>query len=220
MDIVEVTAFLNTDEGKALVETHEATNGLRIKKDELLSANTVMKNQLAAYTALGDPATIAAAISAAKVAPTNIDPDPAAAAQLAHLQKELDTERGTRTAREAALVNSFVSGEVVSAISQSKGEPLLLKPIVSARVKGTLNEDGTISIEVLNADGTPMFKNGKAATVADLIEEIKADKVYGRAFDPDETSGSGTRQSAQKTQQKVEGKTLTEIMAAQKRKGA
>lgn len=219
MDIEAVTAFLATDAGKALVESHEATVGLRTKKDELLSVNSSLKTQLDAYKALGLDVTAIAELvkSTKKTEPDKVAVDPAKDAELQHLKTQLDTERNTRTARENAWLQSFVSTEVISAIGAAKGEPALLKPIITSRVKGELKEDGTIALTVINTDGTPMFKNGKAATLADLLEDIKADKVYGRAFEPTEAHGSGTRTG--KVQPTTSGKTLTEIMAMQKKTG-
>lgn len=200
MDIEAVKQFLATDEGKALIENSEAISGLRTKKDELLSKNVQMKTQLEAYSALGDVETLSKAVSVFKQTGEKKDDvtvDPKLAAQLEHLTKELENERGLRTKREQKMVASFANAEVTSVIAKHKGVPELLNHVVSSRVEAKLTDDGLISISIKNTDGSPMFKNGKEATLEDLMAEIKANPIYGRAFDADNTQGSGTRPSKQ-----------------------
>ena len=205
MDLEAVKAFLATDEGKALIENNEATTGLRAKKDELLSKNVQLTNQVKAFSALGDIDTLTKALefyTKGQEDKTKQGDAPQAdaklVAQLEHLQKELDNERGIRTKREQTMVNSFASAEITAAIARNKGNPKLLAHAVQSRVEATLKDDGTVGITVKNPDGSPMFKNGKEASLDDLLNEIKADADYGVAFAADTTQGSGARQSAGK----------------------
>lgn len=224
MDIEAVKQFLATDEGKALIENSEAISGLRTKKDELLSKNVQMKTQLEAYLALGDVETLSKAVSAFKQTGEKKDDvtvDPKLTAQLEHLTKELENERGLRTKREQKMVASFANAEVTSVIAKHKGVPELLNHVVSSRVEAKLTDDGVISITIKNTDGSPMFKNGKEATLEDLMAEIKANPIYGRAFDADNTQGSGTRPSKQ-TIKSVDfddpNVNLTELMKKQQKR--
>lgn len=201
MDIEEIKAFLSTDEGKALVESSEVTHGLKTKRDELLSKNVSLTQQLKTYSDLGDPELIAKAIKKLnknKEKPDDVIDDKVdtkLSAELAHLRGELEKEREIRTKREQGMVASYVDAEIITAIAKHKGVPELLKHIVSSRVKGELKEDGSIGFNVLNDDGTAMFKGGKEASIEDLMSEIKNNKIYGRAFDADVTQGAGTRPS-------------------------
>lgn len=230
MDLEAVKQFLATDEGKSLIETSESTVGLRTKKDELLSKNVQLTNQLKAFEGLGDVDTIRKALeiytksqeevkNKQDVAP---QVDPKLVAQLEHLQKELENERGVRTKREQAMITTFADAEITSAIARSKGIPELLKHVVQSRVEATLKEDGKIGITIKNSDGSPMFKNGKEASLDDLLSEIKANAVYGRAFDADPVQGSGARQTVTKkagvtTDMNDAGFNLSELMKKQKK---
>lgn len=229
MDLEAVQAFLATDEGKALIENNEATTGLRAKKDELLSKNVQLTNQLNAFKGLGDLDTLTKALefyTKGQEDKTKQGDAPQAdaklLAQLEHLQKELDNERGIRTKREQAMVTSFADAEITAAIARSKGIPELLKHVVQSRVEATLKDDGTIGLTVKTADGAPMFKNGKEASLDDLLNEIKANQVYGRAFDADPVQGSGARQTATKkvgitTDMNDANFNLSELMKKQKK---
>ena len=201
MDQEAIKAFLATDEGKSLIENSESTVGLRTKKDELLSKNAQLTSQLKAFEGLGSAEDIRKAMefyvnsqkddkNKQDVAP---QVDTKLVAQLEHLQKELEHERGVRTKREQAMVTSFTDAEITAAIARNKGIPELLKHVVQSRVEATLQDDGKISLTIKQSDGSPMFKNGKEASLDDLLNEIKANAVYGRAFDADAVQGSGTR---------------------------
>lgn len=197
MDIEAIKQFLATDEGKALIENSESIAGLKTKKDELLSKNVVLSNQLKDYAALGDIATLRAALEKVSAVDEKKDDktvvDPKLTAQIEHLTKELESERGLRTKREQALVGSFAQAEIASVIAKHKGVPELLSHVVSSRVEASLTDEGKITLVVKNVDGSPMFKNGKEASVEDLITEIKANPIFGRAFDADTNTGSGAR---------------------------
>ena len=200
MDIELVKQFLATDEGKALIENNDATNGLRTKRDELLSSNVQLKSKIDAYSALGDVDTLSKALELYKNSQETKDKtvdtntvDPKLAAQLEHLTKELETERGIRTKREQTMINSFANAEITAAIAKHKGVPELLNHVVSGRIEAKLTDEGLVTITVKNADGSPMFKDGKEATLEHLIAEVKANPIFGRAFDADTTQGSGAR---------------------------
>lgn len=221
MDLEEIKQFLTTDEGKNLVEASESVNGLRVKKDELLSKNVVLNNQLKDYASLGDIETLRALVeksNKADVKDENVQIDPKLSAQIEHLTNELNSEKSKREQREKALVNSFATAEITSIIAKHKGVPELLNHVVSSRVDAALNNEGRIVLTVKNADGSPMFKNGKEASLEDLISEIKSNQIYGRAFDAEAVQGSGSRPQTTKTVKPVsEGLNLTEIMKKQRR---
>lgn len=197
MDIEQIKAYLETDEGKALVESSEVTNGLRLKKDELLSKNVQLTNQLKDYAALGDIETVKGLLAKVKTedTPSNVQPDVKLNAQIEHLQKELDAERTLRTKREGAMVSAYANSQITSAIAKHKGVPELLSHLIAGRVQSEMDTEGKIVLTVNNEDGSPMFKNGKPASVEDLVQEFKANKTYGRAFDAEVAAqGSGARQ--------------------------
>lgn len=197
MDKEQVLAFLATDEGKALVEGHEATTALRQTKDSILSQNHALKDKLKSFEGLGDVDTLNAALELyrAEQEKNKKTGDDKTNAELAHLRQQLEKEQNARKQREDALVRSFIDKEIVAGIASEKGVPELLTHIVSGRIRGSLQEDGSINVEVLGSDGQLSFKNGKPASINDLVQEIKANPVYGRAFDADDTQGAGSRPS-------------------------
>lgn len=73
-----------------------------------------------------------------------------------------------------------MEAEARAAIQAARGVPELLLPVVSARLR--VGEDGAVGV----SDG----EDG-AKTVAQLVESLRADPIYGRAFDASGKSGSG-----------------------------
>lgn len=206
MNIEEITAFLATDEGKELILKSEAVQGLVAKKDELLSKSVTLQEKVRKYEAFGDADTLAAQIAeykklkegkSGKEAETTIDPK--LAAEVEHLRNEVKTRDETFNKLQASIVNTGVDAQVTTEITKANGIPELLKPIISQRVKGSYDiETGKLEVSVMNPDGSPMFKNGKPASIEDLINEYKANEVFGGAFRSNSVSGTGTRQSGGK----------------------
>ena len=83
-------------------------------------------------------------------------------------------------ARGAALEARLIEAEARAAIQAAHGVPELLLPVVAARL--TVGEDGAIA-----AAGD----DGKSLTVAQVVEILRADPIYGRAFDASGKGGSG-----------------------------
>ena len=82
--------------------------------------------------------------------------------------------------RAAALEVRLLEAEARAAIQAAHGVPELLLPVVVSRL--SVAEDGTIAATA--EDGTTL-------SVAELVELMRADPVYGRAFDASGKSGSG-----------------------------
>jgi hypothetical protein len=92
------------------------------------------------------------------------------------LKKRLETELIDKTA--------------VSAIAAAKGSPDLLLPHVQRHVK----VDDDFNVVVVNAKGEPRVNGkGEPLSIADLIEEMKTNETFGRAFEGSGHSGSGMR---------------------------
>lgn len=208
MNAEEFAAFAQTDEGKSLILQSEAVTGLAAKKDELLSKSVTLQDKVRKYEAFGDADALAAQLAeykALKEGKTGTDAnvttvvDPKLTAELEHLRTEVQTRDSTFNKLQASIVNTGVESAVITEITKANGIPELLKPIVSSRVKGVFDiETGKLEMTVMNPDGSPMFKNGKAASVEDLINEYKANEVYGGAFRSNSVSGTGTRQTGGK----------------------
>ncbi|WPZ36256.1 hypothetical protein T8K17_08910 [Thalassobaculum sp. OXR-137] len=82
--------------------------------------------------------------------------------------------------RAAALEARLLEAEARAAIQAAHGVPELLLPVVVSRL--SVAQDG--SIAAATGDGTTL-------SVAELVETLRADPVYGRAFDASGKGGSG-----------------------------
>lgn len=82
--------------------------------------------------------------------------------------------------RAPVLEARLMEAEARAAIQAAHGVPELLLPVVAARL--SVSEDG--SIAAATEDGTTL-------SVAELVETLRADPVYGRAFDASGKGGSG-----------------------------
>jgi hypothetical protein len=103
---------------------------------------------------------------------------------------DLKAKEETISAMRKRLEAELVDAKAVAAIAAAKGVPELLLPHVQRHVK--VSED--FNVMVVDAKGDPRV-NGKGdpLSIPDLIEEMKANEIYGRAFEASGQSGSGTR---------------------------
>lgn len=201
MDIEAVKAFLATDEGKSLLTPliDEAKQPLLSKRDELLGELTTHKEKARKYEELGDYDTLAQALAKLKEGKGNDDDNKNNNKGFEELERHLRGELQSKEDKLNQFKNKFVADNVQSQLTQAivsaKGVPELLGPVLKGRIEAAFDDEKGIVITVLGKDGKKMYKNGEAATIEDLINEIKADDVYGRAFEGSGASGSGTRAS-------------------------
>lgn len=194
LDIEAVKAYLNTDEGKQLVESSDTVKGIINKRNELLGEKDKWAEKWRKFEELGEYDTLKQAVetftkSKDKKEEPEVDPG------------LLDTLRNQIQEKDQALslfkqnyVNTQVDANIDGAISEAKGNPRLLKYIVKERVKSTLTDDGKVVIEVMTKDGKKMFRNDESpATLADLMAELRNDEDLGSAFASSGANGSGTR---------------------------
>lgn len=201
MDKEAVLEFLNTDEGKEVLNNVNA--GLLAKRDELLSKQVALKSELDKFKSLGiEPDQLPTILDEYKQlknkpADKQTEPvvDPKLVAQLEHFKTELSTRDQKLNTLQTKLVTSALDATVMGEIVKADGIPVLLKPLITSRIKTELDENAQVKITVLNEDGSPMFKNGKEASVEDLINQLKANEEFSGAFKVKQVSGSGTRQS-------------------------
>jgi DNA-binding transcriptional MerR regulator len=106
--------------------------------------------------------------------------------------KELSTKEETINQMRRRLESELVDAKAVSAIAAAKGVPDLLLPIVQRQVK----VDENFNVVVVDAKGDPRVNvKGEPLNITDLIAEMRASEIYGRAFEGSGQSGSGTRPS-------------------------
>ncbi len=103
---------------------------------------------------------------------------------------DLKTKDETITAMRRRLEAELVDAKAVAAIAAAKGVPELLLPHVQKHVK----VDENFTVQVVDAKGDPRVNGkGEPLSISDLIAEMRANEIYGRAFEGSGQSGSGTR---------------------------
>lgn len=97
---------------------------------------------------------------------------------------------------KAQLEKNLIDAQAVAAIAAEKGVPELLLPHVKGRVRVS-EVDGEFRFEILDKNGSPMIADasGTPAGFADLVKSMKADPIYGRAFEGSGASGGGAHQT-------------------------
>jgi hypothetical protein len=109
-----------------------------------------------------------------------------------HFAKERDGLTGKIGTLTKTLERKLIDSDAVQAIAELKGEPTLLLPHVRSRVK-VEEKDGDYVPVVLTADGKGPMLNAKnePMTVKELVESMREDKAFGRAFEGSGHSGGG-----------------------------
>ena len=122
----------------------------------------------------------------------------------------LDQHKAELAKRDEALGKSrsrlerhLVDAQAVAAIAAHKGVAALLLPHVKAAVK--VVEDGDdLVVRVVDAAGNPRVNaKGDYLSIADLVGEMRQDVIFGRAFEPTGTTGTGSKESPGAGGQKV-----------------
>jgi hypothetical protein len=93
------------------------------------------------------------------------------------------------------LERRFIDADATAAIATAKGVPALLIPHVRAAVK-LVEENGDFTVQVVDSSGNPRVNGkGEFLTITDLVSEMRQSEVFGRAFEPSGTTGSGASSS-------------------------
>ena len=113
-------------------------------------------------------------------------------------QKEIEARNQREVTMKAALEQHLIDSEATRSITDAKGSSRLLLPHVKSMVR--VEEDGGryVTRVVDPLTGSPRVKaDGSYMSIAELVAEMKADvTVFGRAFEPSGSSGSGSQQSS------------------------
>lgn len=105
----------------------------------------------------------------------------------AALKAESEKTGKMRTALERYLIDA----KATSAIAAAKGVPELLLPHVQRQMR-VVEEDGEFAARVVTAKGDPRIDDkGEPFTVEALIDEMKKNEIYGRAFEGSGNHGGG-----------------------------
>ncbi len=124
-------------------------------------------------------------------------------------QTQLGVKDGELAGMNKTLVKHLITSQAVTAIAANKGAPELLLPIISAQTKVIKDGDEYV-VRVVDQAGDPRGNtSGGFMSVEDLVKELKASAVYGRAFESEGQSGTGTKPGAGQQRQQVQKGELT-----------
>jgi len=138
---------------------------------------------------------------------------------------EIDKHKLRSTALQNQLYGMLVDNAALTAVTEMKGTPELLMPLISKSVKVT-EVDGKFVVQVVDAAGDVRYSGttGNPMTIKELVASMKADDKYSRAFDSEHQNGgggadaNGSRQQV-RTQVKVSDMTPMQKIAAGLTKG-
>jgi hypothetical protein len=116
-------------------------------------------------------------------------------ANAAH-KNEKETLQTRAQKLEAALRKNLVEGAAASAIAEMGGAPQLLMGPIRDRVRAVEDEDGNWRTEVLEENGEPAYRDGSAVSLKTFVSDLKADPLWGRAFEGSGATGSGASGSS------------------------
>lgn len=106
-------------------------------------------------------------------------------------QTELKSREDKIAAMQSTLERHLIDATATAAIAAEKGVPDLLLPHVQRHVR-VVDEDGEFAVKVVDARGDPRVDaKGEPLTIADLVKEMKASEIFGRAFEASGNTGSG-----------------------------
>lgn len=111
----------------------------------------------------------------------------------AQMTAQHNQEKQTLTEQIAALERDLneqmVTATAMQAIAAEKGVAALLLPHIGAKV---VIDNGKREVRILDASGNVRYgKNGQPLTIAERVQEMKADPIFGRAFEATGAGGSG-----------------------------
>jgi len=98
--------------------------------------------------------------------------------------------------RLAILESRLIDAEARAALQASRGVPELLLPVLRDRLTVTDDGDGGLTVRVVDEAGVPRRveatdEAGAFMSVVDLVESLRADPAFGRAFEGSGKGGSG-----------------------------
>lgn len=231
-------AYVQGDDGKFVIRPEvagivTAMDGLNgaLKKER--DANKTLKQQPTAAAILKELG-LGDTVEDAQTAIADLRTQIAAKAQVdpakikSEIEQTFQTERdGFKTQlseMEATLVEHLVGNVAKSALAEHKGNELFLMPHIEKAAK-VVKDDATGKYVVRVIDGDGQFRgDGKGGFmgVGDLVAEMKANKMFGGAFESDQQGGGGrpaTPASRQTTQfqqnrEQQQGRSSTDKIAA------
>lgn len=136
-------------------------------------------------------------------------------------QKQLEGKDGELRAMQSSLESYLIGSEAHRAIASEKGVPELLLPHIERQTRVVKEGDKYVT-RVVDEQGDPRGNHeGGFMSIGDLVKEMKASAVFGRAFESEAPAGSGTRPGgpSTRTQSRNEMTPVDRISAGLKKRG-
>ena len=193
-DINEIKEFLTgTDEGKALLE--EFKKPLLSKRDELFEQLKGLKSDMDTIKAEKYKELQELDLQAKRVMEEKLLKDN----DLVAFKKFHEDEVNSLKNNIKSVQQKYAQKEVERLISETASKyskaPKPLQLLLKERVQSDIDEQGNITISVLDDSYKPMYWEGTPATLDHLVETLKAKEEYQPFFVGAGVSGSGTQRS-------------------------
>ena len=179
------------------VDGIEDTAGLKSALQKEREAARTAEKQAKAWMALGKtPEEIAALVDAQRKAEADRalkggEFDKVKNQIVEQSEREKTDLRNIIKSKDAAIERYLIDAQATAAISEMKGIPVLLLPHVKAAVK-VVEDNGDFVTRVVDAQGNPRVNSkGEFLSIRDLVDEMRQNEVFGRAFEPTGATGSG-----------------------------
>ena len=190
MDIEEIKAFLETDDGKALVE--ELKVPLINKRDELQGKLLEAKSELQRIAAEKEEAERLIAEKASKAEEERLKTSGDFDAYKAFHEEEVSKYQKQVNDLKNQYAGTEVSRLITETAAKHSSSPKPLQLLLRERVAAEYGEDGSLQVTVKGEDGKPMYYEGQPATVDHLVDSLRNNEEYGSFFAASGASGSGT----------------------------
>lgn len=107
--------------------------------------------------------------------------------------KELEKRDLLVSSLKDQLYANLVVSEATTAIAAQKGVSELLMPFVKERIRA-VEEEGSVKVYVVDGDGNRRYSGttGEAMSIPELVSEMKGNPQFGRLFESEAPSGTGT----------------------------
>lgn len=195
----------------------KSIDGLNKTNKTLRGNDKTARDSIAAWSALGEsPEAVTAMISdlneklakGEKINPEKIKEEVAKSYDGKIKEKDAKIEGLTGAVRK-----HLITSVATSAIAEAKGVPELLLPHIERQVK-MVEDKGEFKVVVVDSDGETRYgSGGSPLTIAELVSSMKADKVYGRAFESETPGGGGANPKGTQnpTKQPVKAEDMSSI---------
>ncbi len=178
-----------------LAQVARSIDGLNKATKTLRGGEKTLKELVDKYRKLGDsPEEVEAKITelnAALSSKEKINPEKIKEEVAKSFKGQIDEKDAKIAKKDKAIHKYLVTSQATAAIAEAKGVPDLLLPHIERQVK--VVEDGEdYRVTVVDAQGETRYGSaGNPLTIPELVANMKADKVFGRAFESDAAGGGG-----------------------------